>query len=150
MKGKKIIIFVVLLIILIGVVAVFTNIKKNRTDNTLEQQQLGEFVSLMEDGTKENISEKLKEIKVLEGLEITEISLTEKDNVSQISAKVENSTENSVEGMEVTVVFSDKEGNTITEISAYITDLEPGESTMLYSSVVADVSNAYDVNIVRK
>ena len=150
MKGKKIIIFVVLLIILIGVVAVFTNIKKNRIDNTLEQQQLGEFVSLREDGTKENISEKLKEIKVLEGLEITDIVLTEKDNVSQISAKVENSTESSVEGMEVTVVFSDKEGNTINEISAYITDLEPGESTMLYSSVVADVSNAYDVNIVRK
>ena len=150
MKGKKIIIFVVLLIILIGVVAVFTNIKKNRIDNTLEQQQLGEFVSLREDGTKENISEKLKEIKVLEGLEITDIVLTEKDNVSQISAKVENSTESSVEGMEVTVVFSDKEGNTINEISAYITDLEPGDSTMLYSSVVADVSNAYDVNIVRK
>ena len=150
MKGKKIIIFLVLLIILIGVVAVFTNIKKNRNDNTLEQQQLGEFVSLREDGTKENISEKLKEIKVLEGLEITDIVLTEKDNVSQISAKVENSTENSVEGMEVAVVFSDKEGNTITEISAYITGLEPGENTTLYSSVVADVSNAYDINIVKK
>lgn len=149
MSKKKIIVLVGLLVVLFGVIFIFTTINKSINGNEIEQQ-IGEFSVLRKDGTKVNTSEKMNEIKVIEGLEISEIELIEKNGVSEITAKVENSTDEVVEGMEIEIIFLDKEGNTFEEIAGAIGQLEPGATTTLYASVIADVSDAYDVYMIKK
>ena len=83
-KNKKIITtIIVFVIVVVGVILILEKLsnnqenKGNQYENEQEENELVEkYVEELDDGRKINISNKLKETKKLEGLEISNIQLT--------------------------------------------------------------------------
>lgn len=107
-------------------------------------------VELQEDFTRKNISEKLKEPRMLGDLEINNIQLEAKDNITVITADVTNMGETVDGDYEIEIKFVDEDGNTIIEILSYINEVQPGETISLSTSTQRDFANAYDMEIVKK
>lgn len=107
-------------------------------------------VELQEDFTRTNISEKLKEPRMLGDLEINNIQLEAKDNITVITADVTNRGETVDGDYEIEIKFLDENGNTIIEILSYINEVQPGETISLSTSTQRDFANAYDMEIVKK
>ena len=107
-------------------------------------------VELQEDFTRTNISEKLREPRMLGDLEINNIQLEAKDNITVITADVTNRGEIVDGDYEIEIKFLDENGNTIIEILSYINEVQPGETISLSTSTQRDFANAYDMEIVKK
>ena len=146
MKKKKLILIIIIVVILLILCLIgffiFKKIK-NKT-NIIENENL---VQTMDDETKVNVSPKLAETKQIDGLEISNITLTENSNVTQLLGTITNKTEKAIEESIITIVFVDKDGNEMTSIETYVKKLQPGESTGLNASTTFDYSNAYDIKI---
>ena len=123
------------------------NVVENNDTNFTDQEGETQFYEELEDGTKVNTSEKLKETKILNGLEIKNIQLTNKNNQSMLLAEIENKTGKETQEILINVIFSDKEGNQIGKIGGMIAPLKDGEKTKLSSSSMKDYSNAYNFEI---
>ncbi len=158
-KKLKVIGMLILLIaiIVIGIkVIIDINANKNQNGDKTGMNQTGtehmaeENVSIAEDGTKVNISEKIKEEKELDGLKITDMEITEVDNVSTIIAKVKNDTEEEKGEYAVEIILLDNKGKEITTISGYIGKIKAGGSMSLSASATYDFVNAYDYKINKK
>ncbi len=157
---KKISIGIVILIIIIGVIVFAVNAfssknKNNGTNNTsenvLEDISNTEFVTVLSDGTKQNKSEKLKEVKTsVEGLEISNMMITQKDNLSTVVANVKNVSEKTINGQEVEIRILDKNENLIISFEGYINKINPNEEMVFSTQVTADFTNAYDYRIFKK
>lgn len=160
MKKSERRMILVLIIIAIVVIAVLVNIrnKSNDTDNVGDngivgedinqpQEEIGEFVQVLDDGTKKNISNKLAETKTFSNYEVSNIQLSEKDGKSDILADVKNIGTTKADVVLVDITLLDKEGNEIAIIGGIIGDVEPGQSVKLSSSATTDFSNAYDFTI---
>ena len=160
MKGKEIMVVSIIIIILLIIIIVGVNKGKekeeinnigteniNENQGTEEKEELGEFETETVDGTKVNISEELSETKELEGLEISNIKLIEKENLSVLTADVKNPTNETLGEYDVNITIIDKEGNEIITIAGYIDKVEAGKTVELNTSVTADVADAYDFKI---
>lgn len=160
MKKSERRMILVLIIIAIVVIAVLVNIrnKSNDADNVGDngivgedinqpQEEIGEFVQVLDDGTKKNISNKLAETKTFSNYEVSNIQLSEKDGKSDILADVKNIGTTKADVVLVDITLLDKEGNEIAIIGGIIGDVEPGQSVKLSSSATTDFSNAYDFTI---
>lgn len=139
----------------IVLVIVIVNIKKKKTENTLENSQTvnsvaEEFVENIESDTKLNNSEKLKETKEFDGLEIADIQITEKEGVTLLLANITNKTDEVKGDYPILITILDKDGNTITVAHGYIKQLQPNETTQLSSSKTFDYANAYDFTISKE
>ncbi len=159
-KSEKILIFGVIGIIAVVLIIAMTagNSKNNNQQeigeeenqkNTLdvinnEQQENLEFAQTSDNGSKINTSEKLKEQKVIEGLNINNIELKETNQVSQILASVENTTEETKGGFGIIVDVVDKNNNTLVSLEGYVDKVKPGETLQLNILGTADFANAYD------
>ena len=156
-KKEKIIIGILVGITLIVIFIAMTRKQENKEElaqdsksqnqTTVEQ---AEFVDILQDGTKLNKSDKLKETKILEGMEISNFQLTEKENVTVLLATITNTSNTTQGGYPVEIKVMDKHGNEITTVSAYIGTLEPGKTTQLNTSKTFDYANAYDLSITKK
>ena len=113
-------------------------------------EDVEEYVIIADDGTKINTSEKLSETKTIDGIEITNIQLTESGNVTQLLATMTNTSDETQGGYIATLTLIDEDGNAILEMSPYIDSLEPGESTELNASATLDYANAYDFTIEKR
>lgn len=159
MKSKKWLI--VLAIAIIAIIIIFiifkggkNNNEKNNTLNNVtilggENAADTEFVNIEQDGTKVNKSEKFATTKKIEGLEISNIKLTEKGNLTQILADVKNTTDKKVEGFYVTITFLNKDGDMIVGIGGYIPTVEANGTATLNTNSTGDFANAYDYTITR-
>jgi len=151
-SGKKALILIIIAgVIVVGIITlikVFTDSQEEA--NNVQQQATEEFVEVLEDGTKLNVSNKLEEVKTFEGMEITDIQITEKDNVTLLLGTVTNKSDKNQGGYPVEVVVLNKEGKEIKTVAAYIKELKPGESTQLSTSATSDYANAYDFTIRKK
>lgn len=161
-KGKKanmgksekrmIVILAIITIAIIIVALIVRNNKKgaNKVAEGAGSQPSEEYVSVLDDGTRLNTSDKLHETKTVDGMEITNFQLTEKDNVTLLLGTVTNTSDTVKGGYPVDVKIVDKEGNEIITIVAFIGSLEPGESTQFNTSATFDYANAYDFSITKK
>lgn len=145
---KRILYLILVLIIIITVAMLWENSKKVETEKnkTLETEVI-ENVQILEDGTKSNTSNKLKETKTFEGMEINNIKLTSRENVTLLSAIITNKANIKQGGYPVNIKMIDKEGNEIIKIVAFIGELEVGESSELNVSTTSNFVNAYDLSI---
>ena len=156
-KEKKLILVLILITIVVVIVGLTVrNIlqksseeSQNKEEVVQEGQDKNENVKILEDGTRENTSEKLKEPKMIEGLELREIRLTEKENVSEITGKIKNNTEEAKGEFTVTITLKDKEGKEITKIGGIIGKVEAGEEINFKATATYDFANAYDFTIER-
>ena len=148
-KGKKIIL--ILLLVLIIVIIVFIKNKKEEKYNEnieIENNETEEFVQVLEDGIKQNISPKLHETKQVEIYKFENIQLTENDGQTLILADVTNTSKNKTDAKTVDIKLLDKEGKEILTVGGIISPLEPGETKQFNSSMTLDYSNIYDFEII--
>lgn len=156
---KVMIILLIIAVIVVSVILCLTRFsKKEIPENNVESENAqisentteDEFIKVLEDGTKLNTSSKLKEIKRFEGLEISNLQLTEKDNITLLLGTVTNVSQSKQGGYPINVTFIDKNGNELTTIAAIIGELEPGESDQFSTNVMFNYSNAYDFTISKR
>ena len=100
--SKKNLILLLIVVVLVIIIMIFfvvmnrkgkdtnENVVENNDTNFTDQEGETQFYEELEDGTKVNTSEKLKETKILNGLEIKNIQLTNKNNQSMLLAEIEN------------------------------------------------------------
>ena len=116
-KSEAKVIFVLVAIMVIVLIIVIANRgKDNKNEEVVENIAKEEFIDVKEDGTRVNTSNKLAETKKYDGLEISNITLTEKGNESYIRATVKNTTsvKKGEELIKLTIV--DKQGNVLTSV----------------------------------
>lgn len=151
---KRLIVILAIITIVVIVIAIVVSNNKNTENRTTKiidtPSQEEEFVSQLDDGTRLNTSDKLHETKTIDGMEITDFQLTEKDNVTLLLGTVKNTSSTTQGGYPVDVKIVDQQGNEIITIVAYIGSLEPGESTQFNTSATFDYANAYDFSITKK
>lgn len=154
-KEEKLMIGVLILILaIVVIVGTVMSINKGKKNNDInggkvaeENINVEEFVKVLDDGTKLNTSNKLKEKKTFDGMEITDLQLTMNGNVSLLLGRVTNTSSTNKGGYPVNITVLDKKENEIITIKAYIKELAAGESTELNTSATFDYANAYDIKI---
>lgn len=153
MKDKKFWIAVgVLIILMIFLIVKVKSKGKDKNQDIIQENQtkVEEFVNTLSDGTKVNTSNKLAETKIIDGLEVSNIRLTEKNNLSKILATVKNPTTQDKGGYAVTIKLLDKNGDVLKEIEAYIDKVKAGDTVTLNTAATVDFANAYDFTITKK
>ncbi len=144
-------IIAIMVIILVVVIVISRNKNANEGQNAGNTQEDNyvkeEFVERMEDGTRVNTSSKLAETKKSNGYEISNITLTEKGNLTAFRATITNTTSEKRGDEPIYLEIIDKNGNVLTEIEGYLDTLQPGASATLKIDTTADFANAYDYRI---
>lgn len=152
-EKRWIVLLVAVLVIAIGLIiglAKSKNVnKEEQKENVtnIEQIQNEEYVEVLDDGTKVNTSNKLKEDKEFNGLKISNISIEEKGNETVLEADITNISSKSQGDYGIYLVIKDDEGNEIKKIAGYINHIEPNEETKLKIKTSYDFANAYDFEI---
>ena len=150
-KNEKIVIGILIVITIIVIIfavnrkglnkAPVENITGNtQTENRVEQ----EFVEEIGGGVSVNTSNKIKEVKKFEGLEIKEVQMYKSGNTTQVVGKITNTTEKTIPFQMLKLKIVDKEGKEIITVALAVKELTAGESTQLSTSATFDYVNAYD------
>lgn len=149
MKKKNITLIAIIAIVITIVVIVVSSSKNDNTiANESGNENIEEYVQVLEDGTKVNTSEKLKETKNYEGLSFTNIKFTNNGSVTNLFAEVKNTTSKNMEKQKISINILDKEGNVLTSFIGTLGELKAGETTTLNAGIAANYSNAYNIEIV--
>ena len=152
-EKKMIMAIIIIGVIIIGIILIVKNNSKNKDEQSnVEQVQVPEekYVQTLEDGTKLNTSNKLKETKKLDGIEITDVQFTYRNGQCALIGTVTNKSNSDTEATLVKIILLDDKGNTIQEINGIISPLKVGASDQLNIQTSADYSNAYDYKIVKQ
>ena len=144
----------ILIIVFVGVLIISglllvkkSNKKENKeVINKVEEQ----YVQVLDDGTKLNNSNKLSEIKEIEGLEVSGIQLTHQNGVSKVIATVRNKTNQDKGLTRITLTLLDDKNNILEKVNGLISPVKAGESVQLNIGVSADYANAYDFKIEKR
>ena len=151
-KEKRMIcILVIITVVVIGGLLIWrNNVRTNENKQEESEEPKEEYVQVLEDGTKLNISEKLKETKTIDGIEITNIQLTEQGGQTMLLAQATNTkgVESPVVGINIIVV--DKSGKEIGKIPGAISPLQAGETKQLIINITEDYANAYDFKVEKQ
>ncbi len=147
MKKSEIRMIVIILIVGLIVIGVMlatrgTNKKGEETTDTEES-----YTEVLEDGTRINTSEKTKKTKTVEGIEISNLQITEKDNVTIMLGTITNKSTETKEDITLKIKILDRNGKEITTVENYIGKLEVGKSTQLNTSTTYDYADMYDYEV---
>ena len=151
MKKKIIIgaIVIILVIIIISLINKKEETPQNEQANLpVEEKVYEEFVEVLEDGTKLNISEELNKEKYLGELSFNNIQLTNAKGQSVLLADVTNTGTDESSLKTVDIIILDKNLEEIGRVGGIIVPLQPGQSTQFNSGTQSDYANAYDFKIV--
>ena len=139
MKKSEKRMILILIIVAIIVMAVLVNVKsKKGNDDVGDNQDIAgagenvvqneEFVQVLEDGKKLNVSDKLSETKTFGNYEVSNIQLTEENGQSLILADVKNTGEVKSEETMIEITLLDKEEKEIVTIGGIIGAIEIGRA----------------------
>lgn len=142
-KNKKIIVFIIIVLILIAVVVLIVN----KDNKKVEDKKEDSYIEETEDGIKVNKSSKLNEAKLVNGLLISNIQLTEKDGMTTLLADVTNKNEEKTGFKKLTIILLDENGNEISSMTAFISEIESGKTTQLNASTTSNYIKAYDFKV---
>ena len=155
-KDEKRWIVLLVAVLVIAVVLIIGLSRSKKTEepaknNEVEQVQKEEaYVEVLEDGSKVNTSNKLKENKEFNGLEISNIEIVEKDNETILEADVTNQTNEAQGDYGIYLKIKDDKGNEIKKIAGYINYMGAKEKTRLSIKTSYDFANAYDFEIEKQ
>ena len=149
-KKEKIAIGVLIAITIIAIIALMIMNNKGGKSASKKNETKSDMSYELEDGTQLNTSSKLNEIKKFDGMEISNIQITQKDNVSLLLAKIANISNTKQGGYVIDIKIIDKQGNEIKTVPFLVKELEPGETTQLNASATFDFVDAYDFVISKK
>lgn len=157
-KDAPLIIFVVIILVIIAIVFLLNKNKNTNLNNSdvgiyndlSLQETITSNVKTLEDGSKENVSAKLKEEKTFEGLVIKDIVFKNQNNETIFTAKVENKSDKDFKASPVTIIFTDEKGTEIWQLGAYIDDTPKGSDSSISSIANSDITDVYDFTIKYK
>ena len=150
-KEKRMILIIVLVgVVIIGGLLIWKNVSSKNNNEQEEEQVKEEFVQVLEDGTKLNISNKLKEEKTIKGLKIGNIQLTQKNGQSVLLADVKNETAQDVEMFLINIILLDKKGKEIATIPGIVSPVKAGATVQLNAGITEDYANAYDFKVEQR
>ena len=152
MKKRKISIkawVVVAIILIIIIVAVIVNINKKNKHETTENDE-NSYVEEIADGIRINKSTKLNESKLVNGLLISNIQLTESEGMTTLLADVTNKTEQKTSFKKLRIILLDENENEISSMIAFLNDINAGETTQLNVSTTSNYIKAYDFKVVEE
>lgn len=98
-------------------------------------------------GTKTVTSEKLNQTKKIDGIDITNISITEINGLAQVSANVTNTTSTEKAEFSIKIKMLDKNGTVLQELRALVGKTKPGETRQILASVDMDITQVQDIKI---
>lgn len=149
-KGQlKIIILIGIIAIVIVISAIIINVNKmKKVEETQPQEE--SYVQEMDDGISINKSTKLNEAKLVNGLLISNIQLTEKGGMTTLLADVTNKTEQKTEFKKLKIILLDEENNEIATMLAFVNGIDAGATTQLNASTTSNYIKAYDFKVVEE
>lgn len=137
---KKVIIFVIIIALLI--IGIFVFLKNNEKTENIEEPEV--LVQTLENGTKLNTSAKLKEIKKVGNIEISNSQLTNKDGKTTLLADVKNIGNTKIEMLELEIVFVDRNNKQVGILNGLLGTIQAGETVQLNVSSTNDYLEAYN------
>lgn len=154
-EKRMILILVIIVAIIILALLIWRNASNKDQQEQPEQKQeqntiTEKYVDVLEDGTKLNKSNKLKEIKKIDGLEISNIQLTYRNGIAVLLGDVKNTTNSNIGLTEIELTLYDEQNNVLEKIEGLISPVKAGETVQLNMGVSADYANAYDFSVVKK
>lgn len=150
-ENKRAVAVVIVIIMMMTIIYMITKQKKKVTNDEIERNIITEqYMQNLEDGTKLNTSTKLNETKEFQGLKISNIQFTNKDNKTELIAEVENTTNHDTQAMLVDIILYDKEGNQMATIGGRISPIRKGKKIQFHTVSTIDYSNAYDFELQLK
>ena len=141
---KMIVIILIVGLIVIGVMLATRGTNKKGEETTETEES---YTEVLEDGTRINTSDKAKKTKTVEGLEISNLQITEKDNVTVMLGTITNKGKETKEDITLKIKILDRNGKEITTVENYIGKLEVGKSTQLNTSTTYDYADMYDYEV---
>ncbi len=158
-KNEKMLIAVLVIITLI--VIIFAATRKDSKENpenpgTVTIDKTNEviveekYVTTSEDGTKVNTSEALKANKVVNGVEFSNIGLTQKNGETILTATVKNTGSSASEMFAVDITLIDDAGQDIVTIGGLVAPMEAGATSTFETSMTLDYANSYDFRVTAK
>lgn len=168
MRKNEIVIIVILLLVLVGAVIFFMGSKDDVVDNEQVDTEvegtttpdmsvtdsepvaeIEEYVDVQADGTKVNTSSKIQETKTIDGLSVSNVSITESGSTTTVTATVTNNTSSTNGDFTIFFKILDDSGNVLAELFGIIGSVDAGASTTLSLISTGDLANAYDYQIVK-
>ncbi len=154
---KRLILILILVgVVIIGGLLIWRNSRRNAEvpmASSDEENEVEEFVQVLDDGSRLNVSDALSKTKTVDGLEFKNMQLLESNSITSLLVDVENKSGTSLNTYSlVSIEFLDKNGSVITEVSGYLDPVNVGETVQmnLACSSSPAVANAYDFRITRK
>lgn len=158
--NKFIIILIIVIIMVMAIVGVlYWGLNDSKTENLPTEMQIEEdsmltgskYVSEEIKGYRINTSEKVKETKYFEGLEIKITQLSSIDNRTTFLGTIKNTTNNKFEGSNILLTIYDDKGNELAKenIGNVIQPIDANQEVELNISIINDYANAYDFKLER-
>lgn len=148
---KKVIAILITITILVIIIAIIMgNRGKKSEEKTSENSEQKETTQLLNDGMILNNSDKLHETKKIEGMEISNIQLTESENETLLIGTITNTSTTEQGDYVALIKMVDEQGNEIKTMEAYLGKLKPEKSMKFSASAKFDISNVYDFVITKK
>ena len=154
-EKRWIVLLIAVLVIAIVLIVVLVNgraknkeqMPENNVDTNQEVQNVEQYVTQLDDGTKLNNSELFNSVKTYKDLEISNIQFTEKNGLSVLLADVKNNATTSHEEEVVKIVLLGENDETIATLRVLIGKIEPGETSQINTTASADYANAKDFKV---
>lgn len=146
-EKRALLILIMVAVLIIGVIWLMTRGGKEEEVGQSVGQE--EIVKVEADGTKVNTSEKLNKDKKTDEFEITNISFTEKNGETILSARITNKTSSAQESFFGKIVLLDKSGKTIGNIPIMVSETQSGEAIDVEATITESYVNAYDFKLER-
>lgn len=152
MSNKLKIILGIIFIVIIAIIIYFIiNKKTNDIDiNKYPDINGTENIQKNDNGSSENISNKIKEDKGYDGYKISGATLTYNNGVTTFKAIIKNVSKGDLIGGLIDIVLLNKQGEEVSKISTYIRNLKADEVMEIDASITQNVVNAYDYKLVSK
>ncbi len=119
--------------------------------NQEQKEDVNEYIKTEDDGTRVNTSDKIKNAKfTIDGLEISNIQLSELVGKTSLIADVKNNTQEKKGDIELLITLYKKDGSVLLEMGGYIGTVESGATSKIDAAATLDYANAYDIKIEKR
>ena len=136
---------VIITILVIIIASLITSRYQKQEISEPEKEE--SYIQENEDGIKVNKSSKLNEAKLVNGLLISNIQLTEKGGMTTLLADVTNKNEQKTEFKKLKIILLDENENEIATMVAFVNGIDAGETTQLNASTTSNYIKAYDFKV---
>ena len=133
-EKRMIVMIIIIGIIIIGGLLIWKNATKKSENKQEENQVVEKYVEVLEDGTKLNTSNKLKEVKKvegIEGLEIGNIQLTYQEGRAIVLGDIKNTSSRDVGLTVIELTLYDDSNKVIDTIEGFVSPVKSGETVQL-------------------